>query len=397
VLDKPAVLSDFKADLAAIRGIDAIPKILEVVCRTTGMGFSAVARVTESRWITCGVRDEVAFGLKPGDELKVETTLCHEIRDSREPIVIEEVDKDERYCAHHTPAMYGFQSYISMPILLSDGTFFGTLCALDPKPTRLKTPETIGMFKLFAELISFHLGAYKRLASSEASLLDERKTAELREQFIAVLGHDLRNPLASIDAGARMLQRTPLDEKAVHIVRVMQNSIARIAGLIDDVLDFARGRLGGGLPLKRDADAPIEPVLTQVISELRAGWPDRAIDARFALPDPVNCDPARLAQLFSNLLGNALTYGAAEAPVRVTARTDGVSFELSVANSGDEIPSATLAQLFLPFSRGKARPNQQGLGLGLYIASEIARAHDGRIDVSSSPEETRFTFRMPLG
>jgi signal transduction histidine kinase len=397
MLDKPAVLSDFEADIAAIRGIDAIPKILEVVCRTTGMGFSAVARVTESRWITCGVRDEVALGLKPGDELKVETTLCHEIRASREPIVIEEVDKDERYCAHHTPAMYGFQSYISMPILLSDGTFFGTLCALDPKPTRLKTPETIGMFKLFAELISFHLGAYKRLASSEASLLDERKTAELREQFIAVLGHDLRNPLASIDAGARMLQRTPLDEKAIHIVGVMQSSIARIAGLIDDVLDFARGRLGGGLPLKRDASAPLEPVLSQVVAELRAAWPDRAIDARFALADPVNCDCARVAQLFSNLLGNALTYGAAAAPVRVMARTDGASFELTVANSGDEIPSATLAQLFLPFARGKARPSQQGLGLGLYIASEIARAHDGRIDVSSSPEETRFTFRMPLG
>jgi GAF domain-containing protein len=117
------------------------------------------------------------------------------------------VAEDQTYCRHHTPAMYGFQSYISMPIVLADGSFWGTLCAIDPRPARLNNPETIGMFKLFAELIGFHLSASERLAASEASLLDERKTSELREQFIAVLGHDLRNPLASVDAGARRIRR----------------------------------------------------------------------------------------------------------------------------------------------------------------------------------------------
>ncbi len=151
------MISDFEADISAVRAIDAIPKILEVVCRTTGMGFAAVARVTESRWVACAVRDEIAFGLKPGGELQVETTLCHEIRDSREAIVIDNAAEDEQYCNHHTPAMYGLQSYISMPIIMPDGTFFGTLCAIDPKPARLNTPETIATFKLFAELISFHL------------------------------------------------------------------------------------------------------------------------------------------------------------------------------------------------------------------------------------------------
>src|SRR6202166_1350117 len=86
------------------------------------------------------------------------------------------------------PAMYGFQSYISVPIILSDGSFFGTLCAIDPRPARLKAPEVIGMFKLFAELIAFHLDTIQRLESSNASLLGERKHSELREQFIAVLG-----------------------------------------------------------------------------------------------------------------------------------------------------------------------------------------------------------------
>ena len=114
------------ADVEAVSSIDAVPSILEVICRTTGMGFAAVARVTSDRWIACAVRDEIQFGLKPGGELKVETTICHEIRQNHQAVVIDHVAEDELYAHHHTPAMYGIQSYISMPIMLKDGSFFGT-------------------------------------------------------------------------------------------------------------------------------------------------------------------------------------------------------------------------------------------------------------------------------
>lgn len=167
----------FDIDVATISRIDAVPKILEVVCRITGMGFAAVARVTSDRWIACAVRDEIQFGLKPGGELKVETTICSEIRESGRAVVIDNVSQDETYCKHATPALYGFQSYISMPIFRADGLFFGTLCAIDLKPARLNRPETIGMFKLFSELIALHLDAQDRLAESEAALLDERKSS----------------------------------------------------------------------------------------------------------------------------------------------------------------------------------------------------------------------------
>src|ERR1700728_3225600 len=223
--------TDFSTDIAAVQGISAVPRILEVVCRSTGMGFAAVARVTEQRWVCCAVRDEIAFGLVPGGELVLETTLCHEIRQSHEAVVIDNVAEDAAYCGHHTPAKYGFQSYISMPIILADGTFFGTLCAIDPRPARLNTPQTIGMFKLFAELIATHLEAVDRVAASEATLLSERETSELREQFIAVLGHDLRNPLASIAAGARLLLRQNLDEKSVAILGQLQKSTSRMDAL----------------------------------------------------------------------------------------------------------------------------------------------------------------------
>jgi signal transduction histidine kinase len=374
--------TDFSTDIAAVQGISAVPRILEVVCRSTGMGFAAVARVTEQRWVCCAVRDEIAFGLVPGGELMVETTLCHEIRQHHEAVVIDNVAEDAAYCGHHTPAKYGFQSYISMPIVLSDGTFFGTLCAIDPRPARLNTPQTVGMFRLFAELIAIQLDAVDRVAASEATLSGERATSELREQFIAVLGHDLRNPLASIAAGAKMLAKTDSNDAAAEILGLIQKSVARMSALIDNVLDFARGRLGGGIPLGRSPQS-LAP-------------PGRKIEAEFDLTQQVDCDAGRIAQLFSNLLGNSVTHGTDAAPIRVRASTKDGEFELSVANSGEPIPADAMERLFQPFHRVSAQKTHQGLGLGLYIASEIARAHDGTIDVTSSPEETRFTFRMPL-
>jgi signal transduction histidine kinase len=365
------VPTDFEADLAAIDRIQAVPTILEVVCRTTGMGFAAVARVTEDRWIACAVRDDIQFGLRPGGELKLETTICHEIRQAGKEVVIDHVAEDQTYCRHHTPAMYGFQSYISMPIVLADGSFFGTLCAIDPRPARLNNSETIGMFKLFAELIGFHLSASERLAASEANLLDERKTSELREQFIAVLGHDLRNPLASIDAGAKMLLKESLSPKGGTIVGLIQSSVGRMAELIDNVLDLARGRLGGGLALERDAHVPLGAVLKQVVDELRSAWPERRIETRLAVTKMVSCDRARMAQLLSNLVANALTHGASDEPILVCASTLDGTFELSVSNQGESIPPPTLERLFQPFFRVAVRPSQQGLGLSLYMPTRL--------------------------
>ncbi|HYQ15900.1 MAG TPA: histidine kinase dimerization/phospho-acceptor domain-containing protein, partial [Polyangiaceae bacterium] len=236
--------AEFLAAVRAVGGISAVPLILDVLCRSTGMGFAAVARVTGERWIACSVRDDIGFGLLPGGELKVTTTLCHEVREGRETIAIDDVAEDAKYRGHHTPAMYGFQSYVSTPIVLADGSFFGTLCAIDPRPASVKTPEKLGMFKLFAELIAAHLDAVKRLDSSEESLREERATAELREQFIAVLGHDLRSPLNAVAGSAQLLSQQPLGAAALATVGRIDRSVKRMSALIDDVMDFARGRLG---------------------------------------------------------------------------------------------------------------------------------------------------------
>jgi phosphoserine phosphatase RsbU/P len=231
----------------------------------------------------------------------------------------------------------------------------------------------------------------------QKGLATARETAELREQFIAVLGHDLRNPLAAISAGARILQRSGelQQQKELRVLDMINSTVARMSDLIDNILDFARGRLGGGITLQRDA-RPLEPVLEQVVDELRTASPQRLIETDLEIIEPVNCDRTRIGQLASNLIGNALTHGARDQPVRVGARTEGDVFTLWVANAGEPIPEAAMRRLFEPFFRGEVRDSRQGLGLGLHIASQIAQAHGGRIDVTSTPEETRFVFTMPL-
>ncbi|WP_050478303.1 GAF domain-containing sensor histidine kinase [Herbaspirillum rhizosphaerae] len=388
---------ELQAEVASVARIDAVPMILDVVCRTTGMGYAAVARVTKERWIAAGVLDKIAFGLGVGGELKVDTTICDEIRDSHELVAIDHVAQDPRFCNHHTPKMYGLQSYISVPIFWRNNEFFGTLCAIDPNPARVQTEEVINTFKLFAQLIGSHLDNLERAEASEAALLSSQQAADLREQFIAILGHDLRNPLTAITLAARLL-RARASEESQKTVTQIEQSAKRISGLVDNMLDFSRARLGGGFVLDKTADNALRKDLEMVIAELGAVWPEREIHADIALSAPIHCDSARICQMLSNLLSNALTHGARNGAVAVTVIGDAGHFELQVRNEGFPIAPDVQRRLFQPFVRGGDRKekNGLGLGLGLFIAAEIARAHGGQLTLASEPAQTTFTFRMPM-
>ena len=146
------------------------------------------------------------------------------------------------------------------------------------------------MFKLFADLIASNLDAQERLELSENALTDERHTAQLRDQFVAVLGHDLRNPLNAIYTGTQVLLKMPLDDSASSVAVMVQRSAARMAGLIDNLMDFARGRLGGGISVSRVVEQNLETILQQTIAEVRIISPNRSIHSDFDLRHPVLCD-----------------------------------------------------------------------------------------------------------
>jgi sigma-B regulation protein RsbU (phosphoserine phosphatase) len=383
-------------DIESISRISAVPSILQVICATTGLRFAAIARVTDNSWTACAVLDNIDLGLKAGDPLDVATTLCSEVRDSRAPVIIDQASTDAHYCSHRTPRLYGFESYISVPLFRVGGAYFGTLCALDPLPAKVSDPKVISMMQSFSELISLQLEAEEKLEESQAALLNARETAELREQFIAVLGHDLRNPLFSISAGTDILLRRPLDRETRSIAERIQASCRRMSRLVDDVLDFARGRLGRGIPLDRQYVTGLEEDLRHVVAELQSAYPERAIRCLIDACDMLFCDRHRVAQLLSNLLANALMHGSPDHPVDVSARIRAGGLTLSVTNQGTPIPADTIPRLFQPYWRPASNGPQAGLGLGLYISAEIARSHGGSIDVSSSAKSgTTFTFTLP--
>ncbi len=384
-------------DIAAINRIEAVPTILRAVAHATGLRFAAVVRVSDSRWTACAVYDEIDFGLQAGSELALETTLCNEIRQSGKPLLFGQASTHPVFASHPTPAFYGFESYISVPIVRSDGCFFGTLCALDPLPARLDDPHVLQTLELFAQLIAAQLDTEDRLARSDEELSASHGRARLREQFIAVLGHDLRNPLQAISMAAEMLLLDPLPATAQRNVRRIQGSVERMSDLVHDILDFARGRLGGGIPVALHAHDDLAAELQQVVTENRIAHPGRTIEAQFALDRVVICDHNRLAQLLDNLLANALAHGLPDQPVRVVARCENDQLELSVQNGGVAIAAAKLRRLFPPFSRILSDEPGPGLGLGLFIAAEIAKAHLGTLSVTSTDSEgTCFTFRMPV-
>jgi signal transduction histidine kinase len=386
---------DFARDVKRVGAIAAVPTMLDVVLRITGMGFAAVARVTETRWIACEVLDRVGFGLKPGDELPIESTFCNEIRGHRQTIVFDDAAEDLQYCDHHTPRTYGLRSYISQPIILESGAFWGTLCAIDSNPAKVNNPEVLGAFKLFAELIAHHLDAETRLVNTSVALERERELSELREQFIAVLGHDLRNPIAAIDAGTSRLMKEGWTERSPVLLDLMKASLSRMSGLVDNVMDLARARMGGGITLSL-SEKDLSTTLQHVVDEVSVANPTRRITAAFDGPMTLAVDHPRLAQMVSNLLSNAVTHGADDKPVAISGRIADGCLEISVTNGGKPIERSEIDKLFLPFKRGDGRSGVQGLGLGLYIASQIAQAQGGRIDVRSDADETCFTFRMSI-
>ena len=240
-------------------------------------------------------------------------------------------------------------------------------------------------------------GAVREWIGMMSDVSDRVRVEEAREQFIGILGHDLRNPLASIVAGVEILHGLP--EPFAKTVARVARSAHRIDTIIRDLLDFALGRLGGGIPVApRPCDMRL--ICNDAVEEMKQAHPMRELRFEGVGDLRGEWDPDRIEQVLSNLVGNAVMHG--EDPITVTSHREEDRVVTSVHNQGPPIPDALIPTLFEPFTRAEQDVQDQhgkheGLGLGLYIASEIVRAHAGTLTVSSlAGEGTTFTFALPL-
>ena len=196
-------------------------------------------------------------------------------------------------------------------------------------------------------------------------------------------------------AAALLRRERELPESArAHALRI-DHAARRMAEMIGTLLDFAQARFRGALPVS-PLPANLAEIARETVEELRAGWPGRQIGVELRGDPMGQWDPPRVAQVISNLVANALTHGAEGAPVQVLIDGDRAEARLTVHNTGPVIPSTVIPTLFEPFRRGPEQHRAHGVGLGLYIASQIVQAHDGSIEVLSTPSDgTRFTVHLP--
>lgn len=296
--------------------------------------------------------------------------------------------------------IYGVESYIGVPLNRRDGSSFGTLCALDTRPApQPLTAEHISILELLASLIAYEMEGEETRQRHAAALQTAREAAHSRERFMGILGHDLRNPINAIIVAAKMLQEDPtLSTENTTLARVIGNSGRRMARLVSDTLDLTHGQLGSGIPISPEP-ADLEEICLQTVRELRVAHQDAEIIYAIRGDGWGEFDAGRVAQVISNLLSNALQHGAKGKPVRLTMHSTGDTVHVDVHNHGEPIPLEVQARVFDPFRRG-ATPRMeaaaiQGLGLGLYIAREIVRAHGGEIVLHSDESGTTFSTSWP--
>ncbi len=224
-----------------------------------------------------------------------------------------------------------------------------------------------------------------------------RDQAALQERFIAILGHDLRNPLNAVAMAAQRLKQAEVSERWAKSVDYILSGAARMTRLIDQLLDIARTRRSGGIPVRLQPGTDLGEIVQAAVDELCAANPRTEIVVNRHDTIVGAWDPDRLAQVVSNLVGNATVHGAGRVDVHVKRAGDDAVLE--VHNGGPPIPADMVPRMFEAFQRlaaddATARPG--GLGLGLFIADRIVAAHGGRIAVHSSEEEgTTFAVTIP--
>jgi signal transduction histidine kinase len=236
---------------------------------------------------------------------------------------------------------------------------------------------------------------YRQRRQQALELQERTETLRLNEMFSALLAHDLRNPLSAIIASAQLLLRRTEDRAALEAGERIITSGKRMSRMIEDMLDLARARLAGGIVVKREL-TDSRALVERVVSEHQAAAPARVIEFVCEGDCSGVWDPSRIAQVASNLIGNALKHGKPDAPICVLLDGSAADSVSLVVRNGGTIPPEVLAHLFDPFLGGQRAGRGEGLGLGLYIVNQIVQAHQGAVEAATErSDETSFRVDLP--
>ena len=259
--------------------------------------------------------------------------------------------------------------------------------------------ELLRARKQAEQLLESERAAQAELAAVQARLqLETQQRAALAEQLIGIVSHDLRTPLNAVLLGTSLLSASGVTPSQTRTLSRITSATGRANRLIEDLLDFTQARLGGGLRVQiRELD--LHALVSDCVEELRLAWPGRVLEHRRIGSGPSLADGDRLAQVVTNLVSNAMTYGVADRPITITSTVGSDELEVEVHNHGLPIPPALLPHLFEPLRRGEqqVKRGSRSVGLGLYIVQQVAAAHGGTVQVRSTPDSgTSFVVRAPF-
>jgi signal transduction histidine kinase len=376
-------------DIQTLQEIPSLPELLKSLSDKTGMGTvfiiaKAELNKTEENWICCIAHDGLKMGVGIG--FQFHNTL------------VEDTSYFQSFTRNNDIERESFpinvKSFMSVPIVRANGSLFGMLCAMDTRTAIKNVKKSEDECFFYSKLLSGYIEMVEKLEHITNQLREEKEIAERQSTYSAILGHDLRNPVGTARICSDIILKASIDPVIKKNAQIIKSSSYRMQGLIDSMLDTAQGRYGDGIRLEKTTDnVRLISSLYHVVDEIKAIHGVEIITS-VKLSAPINCDVGRISQLLSNLLTNAVHHGDGNI-IWLDIKSVDKFFNLTVTNTGDTIPKSSLKKIFQPYFSNFNSKNKSGVGLGLYISSQIANGHGGILNVTSAKGRTEFILSIP--
>ncbi|RYH51387.1 MAG: hypothetical protein EON54_15110 [Alcaligenaceae bacterium] len=435
-----------QSDLITAQRLPALPSILKALRGLTKMRFAALVRLTGTDWQACVVDDCAGLGIRAGDVWEVDNTLCQKVREINQPVNWPDVSTAPfSRSSSHMASLLGIQAYFAYPIYRADGSFFGTLCAMDTVRGEPAAASVIDAASAFSQILGPQLRAVEPTdheAHSTTAASIERDVRTVTQTFqsttqpippagsaspvaggdvgradavsppsgqpsasldpvvqgkvLSVMSHDLRNPMHSLMAAIEMIQIKPMEPRLQRLMGMVQGSAVRLSELARQALDFARLQTLGDVVINVSPAHDLGSTVESAVGHVRASYPQRNIVVNITGCPPMNIDPSRVEQLLEIVLTHAVKHCGVDRDVEVHARRVDQALALDVAVPDYILDAALVPHVFDPFYAVDGEAQTAHLGIGLYLARAIALAHQGELTLVTDAGQARFVVTLPL-